>query len=229
MSLNNEQMNVKIEESWRQCLAAEWDSDYFATLVEFVRGEYAAHRAYPPAGKIFAAFNSCAFDSVKVVILGQDPYHGPGQANGLSFSVNPGVAVPRSLSNIYSEIRSDIGDCVAARGGGDLSCWAKQGVLLLNATLTVAPGCPGSHQGHGWEELTDAAVRALSDKREGLVFMLWGAYAARKGSVIDRRRHLVLTAAHPSPLSASRGFFGCRHFSKANDYLKSRGEEPILW
>lgn len=222
-------MNVRIDESWKQALSHEWEQDYFARLTDFVRGEYARGMAYPAASRIFAAFDSCPFNKVKVVILGQDPYHGPGQANGLSFSVNPGVAVPRSLANIYREIRSDIGSCEAERGGGDLSGWASQGVLLLNATLTVAPGAPASHQGRGWEEFTDAAVKALSSGREGLVFMLWGASAARKGAVIDRSRHLVLTAAHPSPLSASRGFFGCHHFSRANAWLIGRGEVPIVW
>lgn len=220
-------MNVRIEPSWRQALAEEWEKSYFAQLAEWVRGEYATRTIYPPAGRIFAAFDACPFEDVRVVILGQDPYHGAGQANGLSFSVNPGVAIPRSLINIYQELYNDLG--VPPAPSGDLSRWASQGVLLLNATLTVRAGEAGSHQGHGWEELTDAAVRALAEKREGLVFILWGSYAQRKGAFIDRMRHCVISSPHPSPLSASRGFFGSRPFSRANDYLKSQGKEPINW
>lgn len=220
-------MNVRIEPSWLHALESEWDKEYFAKLTDFVRQEYATATIYPPAGRIFAAFDSCPFEDVKVVILGQDPYHGFGQANGLSFSVNPGVEIPRSLQNIYKELQADLG--VTPPPSGDLSRWASQGVLLLNATLTVRAGCAGSHQGHGWEEFTDAAVRRLAEEREGLVFILWGAYAQRKGAFIDRMRHCVIESPHPSPLSASRGFFGSRPFSRANAYLASRGETPINW
>ena len=220
-------MNVRIEPSWQSALADEWEKPYFTQLAEWVRGEYASRRVYPPAGRIFAAFDACPFDDVKVVILGQDPYHGEGQANGLSFSVNPGVAIPRSLINIYRELHDNLG--VPPSPSGDLSRWAEQGVLLLNATLTVRAGEAGSHQGHGWEQLTDAAVRALAERREGLVFILWGAYAQRKGDFIDRSRHCVIASPHPSPLSASRGFFGSRPFSRANEYLKSLGKTPVNW
>lgn len=220
-------MDVKIEPSWKREMAAEWDKPYFLALTQFVREQYATHTVYPPASRIFAAFDACPFDNVKVVILGQDPYHGPGQANGLSFSVNPGVDIPRSLQNIYRELHDDLG--VTPPPSGDLSRWATQGVLLLNATLTVEAGRAGSHQGHGWEELTDAAVRRLAENREGLVFILWGAYAQRKGAFIDRSRHCVISSPHPSPLSASRGFFGSRPFSRANSYLTATGKTPIIW
>ena len=220
-------MDVKIEQSWKEALADEWGKDYFKSLTDFVRGEYATRIVYPPAGKIFAAFDSCPFDKVKVVILGQDPYPGAGQANGLSFSVNPGVELPRSLRNIYTELQSDLGCTPPA--SGDLSRWARQGVLLLNATLTVNAGAPASHQNRGWETFTDAAIRKLAEEREGLVFILWGAYAQRKGEFIDRSRHCVITSPHPSPLSASRGFFGSRPFSRANEYLVARGEAPVDW
>ena len=217
---------VRIDESWRPHLEAEFHKPYFSALREFVREEYATRRIFPPPGKIFRALDDCPFEKVKVVILGQDPYHGARQANGLCFSVDPGVATPPSLVNIFREIESDLGHSVSH--DADLSRWARQGVLLLNATLTVREGVAGSHQNKGWEEFTDAAVRALSEKRRGLVFMLWGNYARRKGSGIDRGRHLVLEAGHPSPLSAQR-FFGCRHFSKANAYLAAQGEAPIDW
>ena len=220
-------MNVRIEPSWHSARAGEWEKDYFARLTDFVRREYSTATIYPPAGKIFAAFDSCPFEDVKVVILGQDPYHGFGQANGLSFSVNPGVEIPRSLQNIYKELQSDLG--ITPPPSGDLSRWAQQGVLLLNATLTVRAGSAGSHQNQGWEEFTDAAVRKLAEEREGLVFILWGAYAQRKGAFIDRSRHCVIESPHPSPLSASRGFFGSRPFSRANDYLSSIGKSPIEW
>ena len=220
-------MDVRIEQSWKDALADQWGQPYFAELSRFVHAEYAAGEVFPPARRIFAAFDACPFDQVKVVILGQDPYHGPGMANGLCFSVAPDVQIPRSLVNIFKEIRDDIGSPIPANG--DLSRWARQGVLLLNATLTVRAHQPGSHQGHGWEQLTDAAVRALNDRRDGLVFILWGSYAARKGEFIDRSRHLVLTSPHPSPLSASRGFFGNHHFSLANQYLQSNGKTPIQW
>lgn len=220
-------MDVRIESSWKKALSSEWDSAYFKALTEFVRAEYGVATVYPPAGKIFAAFDACPFDDVRVVILGQDPYHGFGQANGLSFSVNPGVEIPRSLQNIYRELNDDLG--VALSLSGDLSRWASQGVLLLNATLTVRAGSAGSHQGHGWEEFTDAAIRRLAEEREGLVFILWGAYAQRKGAFIDRMRHCVIESPHPSPLSASRGFFGSRPFSRTNDYLVKHGKQPIEW
>lgn len=222
-------MNVRIESSWKEALAAEWDKPYFAALTEAVRREYGdpSFHVYPPAGRIFAAFDLSPFADTKVVIIGQDPYHGPGQANGLSFSVAPGIAIPPSLRNIFTEISSDLGKPYPA--DGDLTRWARQGVLLLNATLSVREHLPRSHSGLGWTTFTDAAVRALAEQREGLVFMLWGSDAIRKGAFIDRRRHLVLEAPHPSPLSAHRGFFGCRHFSKANDYLVSRGLKPIDW
>ncbi|MCM1317965.1 MAG: uracil-DNA glycosylase [Bacteroides sp.] len=220
-------MNVKIEESWKKRLADEFDKDYFVNLAGFVRQQYATRQVFPPAGKIFAAFDACPFDKVKVVILGQDPYHDVGQANGLCFSVAPGVQMPPSLVNIFKEIESDLGKPFPA--DGDLGRWASQGVLLLNATLTVEAHRAGSHQRQGWEEFTDAAVRRLEQERDGLVFMLWGSYAIRKGAFIDRMRHLVLTAPHPSPLSAYRGFFGCRHFSQANAWLAQHGQTPIEW
>lgn len=220
-------MDVKIEPSWKLQLSAEWDKDYFVKLTDFVRAEYRTKTIFPPAKSIFAAFDACPFEAVKVVILGQDPYHDYGQANGLCFSVNPGVAVPRSLVNIFKEIHDDTGAPIPS--DGDLSRWARQGVLLLNATLTVEAHKAGSHQGRGWEEFTDEVIARLSADRQGLVFILWGAYAAKKGAVIDRSKHLVLTSPHPSPLSASRGFFGNHHFSRANDYLKQQGKEPIIW
>lgn len=220
-------MMVRIDESWRQALSAQWDMPYFRMLTDFVRQQYATRVVYPPASRIFAAFDSCPFDKVKVVILGQDPYHGPGQANGLCFSVNPGVAYPPSLINIFKEVSDDTG--APAPANGDLSRWASQGVFLLNSVLTVEQGRAASHASKGWEELTDAAIRALSDGRSNLVFMLWGNYAINKGKFIDRRKHLVLTSVHPSPLSAHRGFFGNHHFSQANDYLRARNITPIQW
>jgi len=218
---------VRIDESWKKHLASEFEKTYFVELREFVRSEYAASTVYPPAAQIFRAFDECPFDKVKVVILGQDPYHGPGQANGLCFAVGVNVPPPPSLQNIFKEIEADLGHPVSR--DPDLSRWAKQGVLLLNATLTVRASQAGSHQNKGWELFTDAAVHTLSREREGLVFMLWGSYARRKGAGIDRTKHLVLECAHPSPLSAHNGFFGCRHFSKANAYLAARGEAPIEW
>ncbi len=220
-------MNVRIEQSWKQTLDKEWSQDYFIKLTDFVKDSYRSRTTYPPAGKIFAAFDACPFDKVKVVILGQDPYHGPGQANGLCFSVSPGIDLPPSLVNIFKEVSSDLGTPMPT--DGNLERWAKQGVLLLNATLTVEAHKAGSHQGHGWEEFTDAAVRKLAQEREGLVFMLWGSYAIRKGAFINRDRHLVLTAPHPSPLSAYRGFFGCKHFSQANRWLTAHNQTPIEW
>jgi uracil-DNA glycosylase len=217
---------VRIDESWKARLAAEFEQPYFAELRRFVREEYDQRRVYPPAAQIFRAFDECPFDLVKVVVLGQDPYHGPGQANGLCFAVRSDMPAPPSLINIFKEIESDLGHDVSH--DPDLSRWARQGVLLLNATLTVREGQAGSHQNKGWERFTDAAVAALSREREGLVFMLWGNYARQKGASIDRARHLVLESAHPSPLSATR-FFGCRHFSKANAWLVARGQTPIAW
>jgi len=221
-------MTVRIEPSWNQALADEWQAPYFAQLVQFVRQQYAAGRVFPPGGQIFAAFDAAPFEQVRVVILGQDPYHGEGQANGLCFSVNDGVAMPPSLVNIFKEVHDDVGAPMPANG--DLTRWARQGVLLLNATLTVAAHQPLSHQGKGWETFTDHVIQTLATQREHLVFMLWGSHARRKGAFIDRERHLVLTAAHPSPLSANRGgFFGCRHFSRANEYLVQHGMAPIQW
>lgn len=220
-------MNVRIDPTWREALKSEWESDYFATLAGFVRGEYATSTVYPPAPKIFAAFDSCPFDKVKVVILGQDPYPGEGQANGLCFSVNPGIPLPRSLRNICSELASDLNASFTT--DGDLSRWANQGVLLLNSVLTVRAGAPASHQGRGWERFTDAVISSLANGRDNIVFILWGSYAQRKGAVIDRSRHCVIESAHPSPLSASRGFFGSRPFSRANEYLINHGIEPVKW
>ncbi len=220
-------MNVRIENSWKTLLAPEFEAEYFSALTSFVRSEYTNSQVFPPANLIFNAFDCCPVEKVRVVILGQDPYHDVGQAMGLSFSVPDGVPIPRSLINIYKEIRSDIG--VASPPSGNLTRWARQGVLLLNATLTVRAHMPGSHQGHGWETFTDHVISRLQQVRSGLVFMLWGAYAGRKAEQIDPSRHLILRAAHPSPLSASRGFFGCRHFSQANAYLVSQGFEPIAW
>lgn len=219
--------NVKIEKSWHDVLHEEFDKPYFESLINFVRHEYATKRIFPPGSRIFAAFDACPFDKVKVVILGQDPYHDDGQANGLCFSVAPGMPMPPSLINIFREISSDIGTPMPV--DGDLSRWARQGVLLLNATLTVEAHRAGSHQGNGWEEFTDEVVMRLARDRENLVFMLWGSYAQRKGAFIDRSRHLVLSSPHPSPLSAYRGFFGNHHFSQANAWLAAHGETPIQW
>lgn len=220
-------MNVTIEESWKRVLSSEFEKEYFKTLRDFIHSEYRTKTIYPPAKQIFNAFDSCPFESVKVVILGQDPYHEPSQAHGLSFSVLPPCPPPPSLVNIYKEIRSDVGTLVSANG--DLTDWSRQGVLLLNATLTVEAHKAGSHQNKGWETFTDSAIKALAENREHLVFMLWGSYAQRKGAFIDRSRHLVLQAPHPSPLSAYRGFFGCKHFSSANAYLIFQGLSPIVW
>lgn len=220
-------MNVRIEDSWRQVLQPEFDKPYFELLTTFVRQQYQTRQCFPPARLIFNAFDSCPFDKVRVVIIGQDPYHDVGQAHGLCFSVNDGVAIPPSLVNIYHEIHRDLGKPIPT--SGNLQRWATQGVLLLNATLTVEAHRPGSHQGKGWEELTDAAIQALNERREHLVFMLWGSYAQRKGQFIDRRRHLVLETSHPSPLSVYRGFDGCGHFSKVNTYLVQHGLQPIDW
>jgi uracil-DNA glycosylase len=229
--------DVKIEESWKNVLQAEFDTQYFRDLRDFVRGEHIAEKpVYPKATEIFQAFNACPFDKVKVVILGQDPYHGTAtdtqgrtveQANGLSFAVHTDIPLPPSLKNIFKEIESDIG--ITPLQDGDLNRWAKQGVLLLNATLTVAAHQPGSHQKRGWEEFTDAAIRALSDRREHIVFLLWGNYAKQKGAHIDRTKHLVLETTHPSPFSVHNGFFGSKHFSKTNIYLREHGLSAIDW
>ena len=220
-------MQVNIEQSWQQQLQGEFDKPYFAKLVAFVKQEYAHHTVYPPGKLIFNAFNQCPFDKVKVVLLGQDPYHEPGQAHGLCFSVNEGVQFPPSLGNIFKEIHDDIGTPIPT--SGNLTRWAQQGVLLLNATLTVREHQAGSHQRQGWEEFTDAVIRILSEQREHLVFILWGSYAQSKSQLIDGRRHCILRSAHPSPLSAYRGFFGNHHFSLANQYLRTNGIEEIQW
>lgn len=221
-------MNVKIEESWRRHIGAEFEKPYFARLTEFVRSEYASTKCYPPGNLIFNAFNLCPFDKVKAVIIGQDPYHEPGQAHGLSFSVNDGVPFPPSLVNIFKEIENDTDTPVPS--SGNLTRWAEQGVLLLNATLTVRAHQAASHQRKGWEEFTDAAIQALSRDRNHLVFILWGGYARSKARLIDASRHLILQSVHPSPLSANRGgWFGNHHFTLCNSYLEANGMTPIRW
>ena len=220
-------MDVQIEDSWKKVLQPEFDKPYFELLTDFVRQEYKTTRCFPPGNLIFNAFNSCPFDRVRVVIIGQDPYHDEGQAHGLCFSVRDGVAVPPSLENIYKELNRDLG--IPIPHSGNLTKWAEQGVLLLNATLTVRAHQPGSHQNKGWEELTDAAIHALNNKKEHLVYMLWGAYAQRKGLFIHKHHNLVLKAPHPSPLSAYRGFIGCGHFSEANKYLAQFNPPIIDW
>ena len=220
-------MEVNIEDSWKRRLQPEFDKPYFYNLTNFVKEEYSKHTIYPPGKFIFHAFNTCPFDKVKVVIIGQDPYHEPGQYYGLCFSVLVGVPFPPSLLNIFKEIENDLGKPMPK--SGRLERWADQGVLLINAILTVRAHQAGSHRGKGWEEFTDAVIKILNDEKENIVFMLWGSYAQRKGAFIDRNRHCVLTAAHPSPLSADRGFFGCKHFSKANQYFKSKGISEIEW
>lgn len=221
-------MNVKINDSWAERLGNEFAQPYFSQLTDFVRHEYATTTCYPPGRLIFNAFNLCPFDSVKVVIIGQDPYHEAGQAMGLSFSVPDGVAMPPSLQNIFKEIQGDLG--IGVPRSGNLTRWAEQGVLLLNATLTVRAHQAGSHQRHGWERFTDAAISRLSEGRDHLVFILWGGYARSKASLIDRSRHLVLESVHPSPLSANRGgWFGNHHFSRCNEYLAGHGMDPINW
>lgn len=220
-------MEVKIETGWKEKLQEEFSRDYFKTLTEFVRNEYRTKTIFPPGGLIFNAFNLCPFDKVKAVIIGQDPYHGPGQAHGLCFSVIEGIEFPPSLINIFKEINSDLG--YKTFPSGNLERWASQGVLLLNATLTVRAHLAGSHQGKGWEEFTDSVIRILNREKNNLVFFLWGAYAQRKGESIDRIRHLVLESVHPSPLSASRGFFGNKHFSRCNTYLTENKIEAIDW
>ena len=221
-------MNVKIDPSWKEHLSEEFPKPYFIDLTNFVRQEYQTAICYPPGRLIFNAFNLCPFDKVKVVIIGQDPYHGPGQAHGLSLSVCDGVPFPPSLQNIFKEIQQDMGTPIPITG--NLTRWAEQGVLLLNATLTVREHQPGSHQRHGWEQFTDAAIKALNAHRDNLVFILWGGYARSKASLIDASRHLVLQSAHPSPMSANKGgWFGNHHFSRANAYLVEHGQEPINW
>ena len=220
--------DIRLEASWRQRLQSEFQQDYMQQLRQFLRHEKQAGKViYPPGEQIFNALDSTPFDNVKVVILGQDPYHGPGQAHGLCFSVQPGVPPPPSLQNIFKEIESDLG--LPRPSHGCLQSWAEQGVLLLNAVLTVQQNQAASHQGRGWERFTDKVVELLNAERDGLVFMLWGSYAQKKGHFIDREKHLVLQSAHPSPLSAHRGFLGSRHFSQANAYLEQRGAEPINW
>lgn len=220
-------MEVRIDNSWRARLQDEFDKPYFKALTDFVRQEYSQTTIYPPANLIFNAFDLCPFDKVKVVILGQDPYHEPSQAHGLCFSVNDGIPFPPSLNNIFKEIHSDMGTAIPK--SGDLTRWAVQGVLMLNATLTVREHLAGSHQKRGWETFTDAVIKKLAQEKENLVFILWGAYAQKKGDFIDRKRHLVLSSAHPSPLSAYNGFFGNHHFSLTNRWLEEHGESPIQW
>jgi len=225
--MDEHEVDVKIETSWKEALKEEFGQDYFKQLREFVKGEYQHAIIYPAPKNIFRAFELCPFDKVEVVILGQDPYHGPKQANGLCFAVSEGVPLPPSLQNIFKELTTDIGPVVNKTG--DLERWAKQGVLLLNATLTVSAHKAGSHQGKGWEEFTDAVIRKLSEEREALVFILWGNYAKSKGAHIDRTKHLVIESAHPSPFSAANGFFGSRPFSKTNEYLAAHHKKPIDW
>jgi len=220
-------MEVQIESSWKKKLSEEFGKPYFKELTSFVKGEYKTGTIYPNPKNIFRAFELTPFDKVRVVILGQDPYHGPHQAIGLSFAVEEGITLPPSLRNIYKELESDLGNPVTSHG--DLTRWAEQGVLLLNATLTVRASTPGSHQGRGWEQFTDAVIRVLSEEKEHLVFILWGNYARTKGAHIDRSKHLVIESAHPSPFSAYNGFFGSKPFSKANEYLKENGEKKINW
>lgn len=220
-------MDVKIEPSWKDVLKSEFEKPYFLQLADFVKNEYQTQMVFPPGKEIFNAFNLCPFDKVKVVIIGQDPYHGPGQAHGLCFSVRDGVDFPPSLRNIFKEIHNDLGAPVPL--SGDLTRWAQQGVLLLNATLTVRAHLAGSHQNKGWETFTDAVIEAISAQKQHVVFMLWGAYAQKKGQVIDKTKHLVLESVHPSPLSATRGFFGNHHFSSANQYLKTKGIQAVDW
>jgi len=226
-SMQNTSVNPQIEKSWKEVLMEQFQQEYFTKLKEFLVEEKKKNVVYPPGPMIFNAFNYTPFNDVKVVLLGQDPYHGPGQAHGLCFSVQNGVQKPPSLINIFKEIQSDIG--IPYPKGGNLEKWAHQGVLLLNATLTVRAHQAGSHQKKGWEQFTDAAIVALSKKREGIVFLLWGAYAQAKASIIDQSKHFVLTAPHPSPLSVTRGFFGCKHFSKTNELLKKQGKSEIDW
>ncbi len=220
-------LTVKIAPSWKSKLEPEFQKPYFEDLIKFVKDEYRSNTIYPPGNEIFRAFDCADFNEVKVVIIGQDPYHGQGQANGLCFSVRDGVTMPPSLKNIFKEIQSDLGKPFPTNG--ELERWARQGVLLLNATLTVMASSPGSHQNKGWETFTDAVIKQVSDQKNNIVFLLWGAYAQKKGEIIDRTKHLVLMSPHPSPFSADRGFFGCKHFSKTNEYLKIHGLKEIEW
>ncbi len=221
-------MNVQIDPSWKAQLNTEFEKPYFKTLTDFVKSEYTTHQCYPKGSQVFAAFDHCSFDDVKVVIIGQDPYHGVGQANGLCFSVNDGIAMPPSLINIFKEIETDLQQEFPS--SGNLERWAKQGVLLLNATLTVRAHQAGSHQKQGWEQFTDQVIKVISEQKQNVVFLLWGGYAKKKGAKIDTQKHLVLTSGHPSPLSANRGYwFGNQHFSKTNTYLKEIGVESIKW
>lgn len=214
-------------EDWKAVIGEEFSKLYFEELISFVKQEYATSQVFPAGRNIFRAFDKCPFDKVKVVIIGQDPYHGAGQANGLCFSVNEGVPFPPSLKNIFKEVYDDVGAPIPT--SGELDRWAEQGVLLLNSVLTVKAHNAASHAGHGWEIFTDAVVRAIAERKEGVVYMLWGSYAQRKGAIANPQRNLILHSVHPSPLSSYRGFFGCKHFSKANDYLMSIGKEPIKW
>ncbi len=220
-------MDIKLEESWKEQLSNEFDKDYFINLVQFIKSEYSTYKIFPPGKQIFSAFDHCSFNDAKVVIIGQDPYHGIGQANGLCFSVADGVRKPPSLQNIFKEIATDLGKPIPE--SGNLERWAGQGVLMLNATLSVRASTPGSHQNKGWEEFTDAVIKSLNEQKEQLVFLLWGAYAQKKGAIIDRTKHLVLESAHPSPFAAHRGFFGNKHFSKCNTYLSQKGLPEIDW
>ena len=220
-------MDVQIEQSWKEILASEFEKSYFSNLVQFVKNEYASKRIYPKGSQIFNAFEKTPFEQVRVVILGQDPYHEPGQAHGLCFSVNDGIPLPPSLQNIYKELQDDLG--IQFQRSGNLERWAEQGVLLLNATLTVQAHAAGSHQNKGWEEFTDAVIHKIAEEKEHVVFILWGSYAQRKGAFIDPAKHLILKSVHPSPLSVYRGFFGSKPFSKANNYLVQTGQTPIQW
>ncbi len=220
-------MDVKIDASWKNILKDEFEKDYFIQLVNFIKNEYRGHTIYPPGSEIFNAFNHCPFDKLKVVILGQDPYHGPNQAHGLCFSVNDGVTFPPSLINIFKEIQNDTGSPIPK--SGKLERWADQGILLLNATLTVQAHQAGSHQRKGWEQFTDAVINSIAIEKDNIVFLLWGAYAQKKAAFVNRDKHLILESVHPSPLSASRGFFGNHHFSKINQYLIDHDKTPINW
>lgn len=220
-------MDVKIAQDWKELLQEEFDKPYFKELTDFVREEYTSRLIFPRAKNIFRAFDKCPFDNLKVVIIGQDPYHGEGQANGLCFSVSEGVAFPPSLQNIFKEVQRDVNSPIPT--SGELERWAEQGVLLLNAVLTVRAHEAASHAGRGWERFTDAVVKAIANRKDGIVYMLWGSYAQKKGAIADPTKNCILKAVHPSPLSAYRGFIGCSHFSQANSYLKSIGKEPIIW
>ena len=220
-------MDVKIEDSWKLCLSEEFEKGYFKELVRFVKDQYKKHTVYPPGKHIFNAFNRCTFDNLKVVIIGQDPYHGPDQAHGLCFSVQDELAFPPSLLNIFKELKNDMG--IEIPKSGNLERWADQGVLLLNATLTVRSHQAGSHQNKGWEQFTDTVIQKIASEKENIAFLLWGAYAQKKASFVDEKKHMILESVHPSPLSASRGFFGNHHFSKINTYLEENGKTRIQW